>query len=142
MKFSLKIIFPKNAYKLIIYGVTYFLDVYKMIPLDQALYDKAKRIADETYDKPSAYKSGFIQKKYKEMGGKYKETGQERPLQRWFKEDWTNIASNEQYPVLRPSKRINKNTPLTLDEISPENARKQIQRKQRLRTKNLPPFTR
>lgn len=30
-----------------------------MEPLDKKLYEKAKRIADITYDKPSAYKSGF-----------------------------------------------------------------------------------
>jgi len=113
-----------------------------MIPLDKKLYEKAKRIADETYDKPSAYKSGFIQKKYKELGGTYKETGKERPLKRWFEEEWTDIG-NKAYPVYRPTKRINKNTPLTLEEISPENARRQIMRKQKIRgTKNLPPFQR
>jgi hypothetical protein len=113
-----------------------------MIPLDPKLYEKAKRIADEIYEKPSAYKSGFIQKKYKELGGTYKETGKERPLKRWFDEEWTDIG-NKSYPVYRPTKRINKNTPLTLDEISPENARRQILRKQKIRgTKNLPPFKR
>jgi len=123
-------------------SIHYFLGVYKMIPLDQKLYEKARRIADETYEKPSAYKSGFIQKKYKELGGTYKETGQERPLKRWFDEEWIDIG-NKSYPVYRPTKRINKNTPLTLDEINPENARRQILRKQKIRgTKNLPPFQR
>ena len=28
-------------------------------------------MADEIYEKPSAYKSGYIVKKYKELGGKY-----------------------------------------------------------------------
>jgi len=32
------------------------------------IYKKAKEIADEKYSKPSAYKSGVIVKKYKEMG--------------------------------------------------------------------------
>lgn len=35
------------------------------------LYKKAKKIADDVYKKPSAYKSGFIVKKYKELGGTY-----------------------------------------------------------------------
>ena len=35
------------------------------------LYQKAKQIADEKYDKPSAYKSGFIVKTYKDLGGTY-----------------------------------------------------------------------
>ena len=40
-------------------------------PNNQKLYDKAKKIADEKYSKPSAYKSGFIVKSYKDMGGTY-----------------------------------------------------------------------
>jgi len=38
---------------------------------DKELYDKAKAIADKTYKKPSAYKSGFIVKTYKDLGGTY-----------------------------------------------------------------------
>jgi hypothetical protein len=33
------------------------------------LYKKAKQIAVEKYNKPSAFKSGFIVKTYKELGG-------------------------------------------------------------------------
>ena len=40
-------------------------------PTNITLYNKAKELADEVYKKPSAYKSGFIVEKYKEMGGKY-----------------------------------------------------------------------
>ena len=36
-----------------------------------ALYEKAKAIADQKYSKPSAYKSGFIVKEYKRLGGTY-----------------------------------------------------------------------
>ena len=46
-----------------------------MIPdniIDKSKYRKAKKKADETYKKPSAYKSMFIQKVYKELGGRYK----------------------------------------------------------------------
>ena len=38
-------------------------------PKDKALYDKVKKMADEIYKKPSAYKAGKIVKKYKELGG-------------------------------------------------------------------------
>jgi hypothetical protein len=38
---------------------------------NQALYEKAKAIADQKYAKPSAYKSGFLVKLYKQMGGTY-----------------------------------------------------------------------
>ena len=40
--------------------------------LNKDLYKKAVKQADETYKKPSAYKSMYIQKIYKELGGKYK----------------------------------------------------------------------
>ena len=33
------------------------------VPKDKQLYEKAKRMADEVYKKPSAYKSGYIIKK-------------------------------------------------------------------------------
>ena len=109
------------------------------MPTDPTLYSKAKQIADKTYSKPSAYKSGFIQKKYKEMGGKYKDDG-ERPLERWFEEDWRDIG-NKQYPVYRPTKRVSKKTPLTATEIDSKQAVKQIALKQKIKGKsNLPPF--
>jgi len=56
-------------------------------PADPKLYEKAKAIADEKYAKPSAYKSGFIVKTYKDMGGTYIEDGKPKDLKRWFKED-------------------------------------------------------
>lgn len=109
-------------------------------PLNSALYAKAKKIADSVYDRPSAYKSGFIVKKYKELGGKYKEDGQEKKLKRWFKEEWANVGSLA-YPVYRPTKRVSKNTPLTPDEIKPSNLKKQIKLKQNIKeTARLPPF--
>jgi hypothetical protein len=45
------------------------------------------------------------------------------------------------YPVYRPTKRINKNTPLTVFEIDKKNLQKQIKLKQIIRgNKNLPKF--
>jgi hypothetical protein len=40
-------------------------------PKDKVLYEKVKKMADEIYKKSSAYKSGYIVKKYKELGGEY-----------------------------------------------------------------------
>ena len=37
-------------------------------PIDKVLYEKVKKYADSVYSKPSAYKSGFIVKTYKENG--------------------------------------------------------------------------
>ena len=109
-------------------------------PTDMNLYNKAKKIADEVYKKPSAYKSGFIVKKYKEMGGKYKDDNQTTNLKRWFDEKWKDIG-NKGYPVYRPTKRINSKTPLTPNEINPNNLKEQIKLKQKIKgNKNLPPF--
>jgi hypothetical protein len=114
------------------------------IPLNKELYEKAKLIADETYDKSSAYKSGFIVKTYKKMGGKYKNIDKEKDLKRWFEEGWTDInplKTDSSYPVYRPTKRINKNTPLTVDEIDKNNLLEQSLIKQVIKgKKNLKPF--
>ena len=110
------------------------------IVLDKDLYNLVKMKANTIYEKPSAYKSGYIVKEYKRLGGRYQEDNEERGLQRWFKEKWTDIGHKD-YPVYRPTKRINKNTPLTVNEIDKKNLQKQIKLKQIIRgTKNLPPF--
>jgi hypothetical protein len=105
------------------------------------LYEKAKKIADKLYEKSSAYKSGFIIKKYKELGGTF--IGQKENkegLNRWFEEKWKDIG-NKEYPVYRPTKRITNKTPLTLNEIDPSDAKKQIELKQIIKGySNLPPF--
>jgi hypothetical protein len=93
--------------------------------LDQDLYDKVKKEADKVYSKPSAYKSGWIVKKYKELGGKYLDDKKPRKLKRWFKEEWKDIGGLD-YPVYRPTKRVNKETPLIQSEINPEQLKRQI----------------
>jgi hypothetical protein len=104
------------------------------------LYQQVKDAADIIYDKPSAYKSGFIVKKYKEMGGTYTDDKNPKNLKRWFKEEWKDIG-NKEYPVYRPTKRISFETPLTPDEIKPSNLKKQIALKQVIKgDANLPPF--
>ena len=108
--------------------------------MDAELYAKVKRMADEKYAKPSAYKSGWIVKTYKEMGGKYTGKKTQEGLTQWYKEDWKDVG-NQSYPVYRPTKIINKNTPLTADEVKPSILRQQILLKQKLRgRRNLPPF--
>jgi hypothetical protein len=110
------------------------------IVLNPDLYHLAKEEADKIYKKPSAYKSGFIQKKYKELGGTYKDDGRPKTLKRWFKEGWKDIG-HKGYPVYRPNVRVNKDTPLTVDEIDKKNLKKQILLKQILKgERNLPPF--
>jgi hypothetical protein len=104
------------------------------------LYEKAKRIVYQEYPKHSAYRSGQLVKRYKEMGGTYSGKKENTGLTNWFKENWKDIGGLE-YPVYRPTKRVDKNTPLTPDEIDPENLLKQILLKQQYKgDKNLPAF--
>jgi len=121
---------------------------------NQKLYNQVKHLADKLYSKPSAYKSGFLVKKYKELGGTYSDdedapspkaskqraTPSPKNLKRWFQEDWKDVGDKE-YPVYRPTKRINKDTPLTPNEIKPSNLKKQIDLKQIIMGNyNLPKF--
>jgi hypothetical protein len=108
--------------------------------LDPVLYDAIKAYADIIYKKPSAYKSGFIVRAYKRMGGRYEDDSEEKKLKRWFKEEWRDIG-HQSYPVYRPTIRVNKNTPLTTSEIDKNDLRDKIKLKQKIRgERNLPPF--
>lgn len=105
--------------------------IYMAIPLNKKLYEKVKMMANNIYSKPSAYKSGFIVKKYKELGGKYKQDNNKKNLNRWFREQWVDVCEylkgnikkcgrdnkKEKYPYCRPLKRISKDTPKTINEI-------------------------
>jgi hypothetical protein len=115
------------------------------IPTDKKLYEKVKQIADKTYDRPSAYKSGFIVKTYKGLGGTYTSyspkgmSNSKQGLKQWFKEKWIDVG-HKSYPVYRPTVRVNKKTPLTISEIDATNLKNQIALKQKLKQKHLPPF--
>jgi len=110
------------------------------IPVNKELYEAVKEYANIVYNKPSAYKSGFIVKTYKKLGGTYKEDHKEHDLERWYEEIWQDVG-NKEYPVYRPTIRVNKKTPLTVDEIDRQNLKSQIKLKQKIRgDKNLPPF--
>lgn len=110
-------------------------------PVDKKLYTKVKKLADKVYDKPSAYKSGFIVKKYKELGGtfaaKKAAKSPSKGLKRWFKEKWVNQHGTEGYAhkndVYRPSKRVNNNTPTTWSELT----KKEIEKAKRTKSKGL-----
>lgn len=114
------------------------------IPKDKALYNRVKKMADEKYTKSSAYKSGYIVKTYKQLGGEYIDDNKPKELKRWYSEQWENINPNKtksSYPVYRPTVRINKNTPLTVSEIDKKQLKEQIKLKQIIKGKsNLPKF--
>lgn len=113
------------------------------IPLDKKLYEEVKKEADKIYIKHSAYKSGYIVKKYLEKGGKYLDDKKEKTLSRWFNEKWTDINPNKTkntYPVYRPTIRINKKTPKTKDEIPLKKVIEQSKLKQNIKGDKLPKF--
>ena len=108
-------------------------------PDNMTLYNKVKQQAETVYNKPSAYRSGFIVKEYKRQGGTYHDDSSPKNLKRWYLEDWQSIGGK--YPTYRPTKRISKMTPLTVHEINPSNLKTQIALKQMIKGKsNLPPF--
>lgn len=117
-------------------------------PANLELYNLAKRIIWSIYKKNSAYRSGALQKLYKELGGTYKTTKptniNERPLTRWFMEDWQDVNPNKtrkSYPLYRPTKRITEQTPKTVSEISKQRLIEQANIKQKIKgKKNLPNF--
>jgi hypothetical protein len=99
--------------------------------IDKDIYEKAKKIADKTYERHSAYKSMFINKKYKELGGRYKTNKKKKgKTDRWNDEEWIQVIpylkkgekivcgkDNKKNKVCRPFKRIDKETPITIDEL-------------------------
>ena len=53
-------------------------------PIDTKLYKRVKDMADKKFKSPTGvYKSSWIVKKYKDLGGKYSSG-----LKRWYKEKW------------------------------------------------------
>ena len=107
---------------------------------DKKLYEDVKKKTIEEIPKHSAYRSALIVKRYKEKGGRIKsdkvhmvkdQEGYKSSLNRWFKEEWINVyaylkenkkikCGDSDYvdkSACRPLKRINKDTPITIDEL-------------------------
>lgn len=91
------------------------------LPTNKKLYQKAK----DKYKnmKHSAYKSGLVVKAYKDMGGKYSgEKPKKKGLSRWFQEAWATQEGKKTYQkkgdIFRPTKRVTKDTPTTINELS------------------------
>ena len=92
-------------------------------PTNKKLYAKAK--AKYSDMKHSAYKSSLIVKEYKKMGGTYsgkKPTAKDKGLKRWHKEDWRTRSGSTTYKkkgdIFRPTKRVTKDTPTTMSELT------------------------
>lgn len=68
-------------------------DKYPDNVMDKEIYDEAKRKADESYKRHSAYKSMYIAKMYKKLNGRYKKSSKPRVdrTKNWLKEEWIQI---------------------------------------------------
>ena len=132
-------------------------------PSDKALYDKVKKMADRKFaSKTGIYRSSWIVKKYKSLGGKYKGSKSKKSgLSRWFKEKWVDLnrpiknksgkiigykpcgrksalKSSGKYPLCRPSKKISLKTPRTIKEINKKGITKAKKEKAKVKgSKNI-----
>ena len=113
------------------------------VPKDKSLYESVKRRVYKKMPKHSAYRSGVLVKQYKEAykkkhgsgsayEGKKRET---KGLSRWYREKWRTQDGKKTYSkksdIFRPTKRITKETPTTMKELS----KKQIKSAQREKKK-------
>ena len=133
---------------------------------DSKIYKKVKAEADKKFkEKTSAYKSLYIVRRYKELGGKYnskkkpKNTGSN--LRRWLKEKWVRISPKTGKPMrrngklvpcgrseeeqkkgikkglCRPYKRISKYTPKTAKQIGTKEMKKRVSLKTKYPNKTI-----
>jgi hypothetical protein len=100
-------------------------------PVDKRLYAQAKREADAKFAVHGAYKSAWLVRRYKALGGRYREDGNARGLARWFADVWVDLtrpiregrkivgyepcgrrraSSGGVYPVCRPMSVVRKMT--------------------------------
>ena len=127
-------------------------------PVDSKLYQYIKSLADKKFkSKTGIYKSSWIVKEYKRLGGEYegnkpKKTG----LKRWYKEKWIDLnrpikdkngkiigyeecgrksQTKGKYPLCRPSIKVNSKTPRTYKEISKKSIQKAKLQKSKVKSK-------
>jgi hypothetical protein len=116
-------------------------------PIQKELYAKAKAAINQKYGtKTSAYRSMALVKKYKSMGGKYRDDGGSKKTTRWRKEEWVDLnqpkegggydkcghpndtkaessaksrraSGGGKYPLCRPSKTVSSETPKKYQDI-------------------------
>jgi hypothetical protein len=117
--------------------------------VNKSLYNRLKAVVKRRAKVwPSAYASGQLVRMYKSKGGKYTcNRNRFGSLGRWFKEKWVNVckplgngkyqtcgrkkSSWKNYPYCRPLHRINKNTPVTVREMSKTKIKKMCSRKRK-----------
>lgn len=100
-----------------------------MRPSNEKLYKEVVAEAKKRYKRfPSAYASMWITKTYKERGGKYEGKKKANGTSRWLREEWSQVTpfvkyglkvpcgQGEQMKACRPTVRVTKDTPFTMQE--------------------------
>tara|TARA_B110000211_G_scaffold221781_2_gene269805 strand:- start:5728 stop:6153 length:426 start_codon:yes stop_codon:yes gene_type:complete len=119
--------------------------------INKKIYEQAKKIADDTYERHSVYKSMYIQKVYKDLGGKYKNKIKNvNSTTRWLKEEWIQVIpyltkgekivcgkNNKKNKVCRPFKRVDKHTPITIKELEKKYTKQKLLTLARAKNKNM-----
>lgn len=118
--------------------------------VNHKIYNKAKKMANKTFKRHGAYKSMYIQKKYKDLGGRFKGTKKVKGVLRWNKEKWISVKDFLDGKVVlcgdnkvggknacRPSIRINENTPITIQEVIKKYGKKKVRALVNKKIKNM-----
>lgn len=111
-------------------------------PTDKILYDTIKKELFKKITKHSAYRSGLLVQKYKEEYYKkhknynyYTGNKDNSNLKRWFKEKWENQRAEVGYKkkgdIYRPTIKINNKTPLTFNELTPQEIKNAMREKKK-----------
>lgn len=105
-------------------------------PKNKTLYEKVKKEIYKKYPTHSAYRSGLLVKEYKSRGGTYiGKKNKSKGLGRWFDEKWRTQDNKKTYTkkgdIFRPSKRITKETPTTMSELSKNEKEKAMKEKKK-----------
>jgi len=121
------------------------------IPENANLYARVKEMASRKFDSPTgAYRSMWIVKKYKELGGTYHDDNKPKRLHRWLDEKWIDLNQPKKgggykecghpnkdgkYPLCRPSKTVSSETPKKYQDISQSRIATVNLKKQKLQNK-------
>lgn len=129
-------------------------------PADATLYARVVADAKARFDVwPSAYASGWVVRRYKALGGRYKDNKDAKkgvaakPLARWFREEWVDACAlprvvpcgrpkatgNDDYPYCRPRKRVSPKTPKTIGELTAAELASRCARKRQDPSKKIMP---
>lgn len=114
-------------------------------------YKTAKRKADAKFkEKTGAYKSMFIVREYKKLGGKF--TGskpKDKGLSRWVKEKWQRpggkpcgrnekeVKQGKKKSICRPTRKVTSKTPKTAKELGSKEMARRVRKKQRAPNKTV-----